>query len=148
MFDAVYHTYDRVRASTILFTAVLAASARFFRPDLAENLHSRADTLILRAVLGGLHDLQLVQAILVLVYWKRTPDDRTAYVRIGLACRLLCELRIAFPTPHLMNPMSDEEERRQVDSERTMYSELSPEDNNQPFLFYFADPPLPDACCQ
>lgn len=121
LFDPIYHTYDRVRQSSPLFTAVIATACRFFRPDICLLVESLADTLISRAFMQGDYDLQFIQALLVLVYWRR-KEDRTTYAKVGLACRLVAGLRIHFPSRDPV-PTTEEEHRRQLDHERTLFSE-------------------------
>ncbi|OCF34416.1 hypothetical protein I316_03930 [Kwoniella heveanensis BCC8398] len=116
-FDPAYTTYERARSSPALFTAMLFASARFFRPDISPTLRSHAEVLVNRAVTEGVFDLPTIQALLVLAYWK-LPKDGTAYIKLGIAIRAACQLRLwkkrAGPLPQ------DEEEARAVlDRERT-----------------------------
>ncbi|TXT07085.1 uncharacterized protein COLE_06416 [Cutaneotrichosporon oleaginosum] len=117
IFDPLYHTYERVRASPTLFAAVIAASARFFHPSLAEITLDLAETNIGRALRRDDIGIPLVQALMVLVYWKSIAD-RSAYHKIGLAIRLLAQLRISWDTDREFT--SIEAERAQVDAERTM----------------------------
>lgn len=99
------------------------ASARFFAPNVADALFEMASTMANRALQAGTVDLALVQALLVLVYWKK-PKDPTAYHKLGLATRLMCQLRVEWdvnPDPSV--PI--EQERAKVDAERTSYNAFS-----------------------
>ncbi|BEJ17367.1 hypothetical protein CspHIS471_0607680 [Cutaneotrichosporon sp. HIS471] len=72
----------------------------------------------------GTYDLTLVQAVSVLVYWKH-PNDRTTYQKMGMAVRLVHELRLtstANPARSLKNGVTDEDDRRKADIERTVFS--------------------------
>ena len=81
------HTFDVVKRSAILFSSILAVSAKFFRPALYRHLHSHAQMLLSRATGAGECDIGIVKAILVLVFWKN-PTDKSAWIKIGTAIRL------------------------------------------------------------
>ncbi|GAA5989636.1 hypothetical protein JCM10908_000563 [Rhodotorula pacifica] len=119
LLDHRLHTFEYVRTtSSILFTAMLATSAKFFRRDLYERLLAHAQTMVTRAMGGDVEpDTGLIQAVLTLVYWK-APQDKQAWTRIGYAIRLGYQLgvhhRRTTPLP------SDEYEARVLlDRERT-----------------------------
>ncbi|WVF68310.1 hypothetical protein IAT40_003075 [Kwoniella sp. CBS 6097] len=116
-FDAAHTTYERARSSPSLFTAMLFASARFFRPDLSPTLRSHAEVLVNRAVTEGLFDLPTIQALLVLAYWK-LPKDGTAYIKLGIAIRAACQLRLWKKRTGPL-PAGEEEARAVLDRERT-----------------------------
>jgi hypothetical protein len=78
-------------ASPILFTSILTAAAKFFRPEVYPMLHSHAQTLLNRAMANGDCNLYIVQAVLILIHWK-TPTDRSAWVKLGFAIRLSYQL--------------------------------------------------------
>lgn len=127
LFDPHYHTFERVRASPILLTAILYAAGLFFRPEIAGSLRSLAENYMARKMHSGDYDLTLVQAILVLVYWKH-PNDRTTYQTIGVAARLSAELRLQPFTHSVGAPLAattEEEERKRADIERTVQSEYA-----------------------
>ncbi|PRQ76468.1 hypothetical protein AAT19DRAFT_13490 [Rhodotorula toruloides] len=76
------------RTSPILLSAVLAVSAKFFRKDLYPQLLQHAQQLVMRAMGGdGSDGIGLVQALLILCYWKE-PMDSSAWLKIGYAIRL------------------------------------------------------------
>jgi len=59
------------KTSTVLFTAILAVSAKFFRKDLYQSLLLSAQQLVVRGTGEGTNiHIGLVQACLLLVYWK------------------------------------------------------------------------------
>lgn len=124
LFDAQYHTYDRIRKCGVLLSAIMYAASRFFRPDIEETILNLTEHMICRAYMQGNYNLQLVQAICVLVYWKH-PRDRTFYQKLGMAARLVAELRYSWPTDLAAQQpaTSEEEERQRVDIERTVHSE-------------------------
>ena len=71
------------RTSTVLFTSILAVSAKFFRPDIYQTLLLAAQQLVVRGTGEGTHvHIGLVQACLLLVYWKQ-PTDSSAWIRTG-----------------------------------------------------------------
>jgi len=111
-----------MRAFPPVFTAILATAARFFRPDLKDQLTLLNESLVMRALLSGDHNIELIQALMVMIYWRRQPDDRTMYVKLGMACRLLSELHIEWPQGPIHLAQTEEEQRRRVDRERTFYS--------------------------
>ncbi|GMK56152.1 hypothetical protein CspeluHIS016_0212080 [Cutaneotrichosporon spelunceum] len=117
IFDRHFHTFERVRSSSPLFTAALFVAVRFFRPELTEVILDLAETNINRAMRRSHVHIPLVQALLLLVGWKR-PQDRSAYYKIGLATRLLAQLRVSWDTTREFT--SVDEERAHVDMERTM----------------------------
>lgn len=73
--------------SSILFSTVLASSARFFRPDLHPHLVSHASTILDRALHAGQADTGIVQSLMLLTYWKE-PADSSGWMKIGMAIRL------------------------------------------------------------
>ncbi|KAL1407870.1 hypothetical protein Q8F55_007306 [Vanrija albida] len=124
VFDHRYHTYERVRGSPVLFNAVMYAASRFFRPHIADWCLDMAETAISRAMRNADIDLPLVQALLTLVYWKR-PKDPTAYYKLGLATRCICQLGVKWQIDDWdpSTVASDEDkERAKVDAERTAYT--------------------------
>lgn len=71
LFDKHLHTVEFARStSTVLFTTLLAVSAKFARPDLYTVLRSHAMQLIGRGIMDGRATLGLIQSILCQIYWK------------------------------------------------------------------------------
>ncbi|BGP08619.1 Protein priB [Rhodotorula toruloides] len=89
LLDPHLHSLDFIRrTSPILLSAVLAVSAKFFRKDLYPQLLQHAQQLVMRAMGGdGSDGIGLVQALLILCYWKE-PMDSSAWLKIGYAIRL------------------------------------------------------------
>lgn len=123
LFDHQYTTYDYAVQHPALFSAIMYATTRFFRPIIADTCLDLAETCISRITRSGTVELSFVQALLVLVYWKR-PTDQTAYFKLGLAARCVCQLGFKWKIHH-SSWASIEEEREQVAIERTMYSECA-----------------------
>jgi hypothetical protein len=73
--------------SSVLFTAILAAASRFFLRELHSPLLAHAQTLLNRATSVGECETGIIQALLILVYWK-SPTDRTAWLKIGMSVRM------------------------------------------------------------
>jgi hypothetical protein len=120
--SSIVHTTDYLRnTSPILFTAVLAASSKFFRRDIHTSLMSHCQSILNRAISTGVCELGLVQALMIMVYWK-APDDRSAWIKIGLAIRLAYQLRLHLAyTPHRPLPADDFQARRVLDGERVWF---------------------------
>ncbi|ORY90308.1 hypothetical protein BCR35DRAFT_299935 [Leucosporidium creatinivorum] len=118
LLDPHLHTVDYVRqTSPILFTSILAVSAKFIRPQLYPSLLMAAKQLVGRGIIDGQVSVGLVQSLLLQVYWKE-PEDCSAWLRVGEAIRMGYQL-------HLHNrrttslPEDDLEARQIVDRERT-----------------------------
>jgi hypothetical protein len=61
------HTAKYTRKRSLpLFTAVLAISSKFFRPELYENLLSIANKLVGQAIFDSVCAIEIVQAICML----------------------------------------------------------------------------------
>ncbi|KAM0753993.1 hypothetical protein T439DRAFT_353737 [Meredithblackwellia eburnea MCA 4105] len=117
--DRYLHTamYTRT-ASTVLFTAILAASAKFFRRDLYSNLLSHAQQLVGRAMIETLSCVEVIQAICILVYWKE-PHDTSAWMRVGWVTRLGYQLRLHALRETPLPSDNELEARKIMDRERT-----------------------------
>ncbi|GAA5990717.1 hypothetical protein JCM10908_003202 [Rhodotorula pacifica] len=119
LLDVHLHTFDYVRTqSSVLFTAILATAAKFFRPDLYQRLLAHAQSIIARAMGGDIEpDIGLLQGILLLVYWKEGMDS-SAWMRVGYAIRLGYQLRL-HRKRHEPLPANEHEARVLLDRERT-----------------------------
>lgn len=115
------HTTEWVRSSsTVLFSAILAVSAKFFRPALYPTLLAHAQQLVTRGIADALSQIGLVQALCLLVYWKE-PEDNSAWMKIGLAIRLGYQLRLHTRRRSERLPSVELEARMVLDRERTWY---------------------------
>ncbi|KAL1406130.1 hypothetical protein Q8F55_007813 [Vanrija albida] len=121
LLDPAVHTarYTR-RASLHLFAAVLAVSSKFFRPDLYETILGIANTLVSAAIAGCVAQIELVQAICLLHYWKK-PTDGSGWLRLGHAIRLGYALDLHLPRSGPL-PSDEREARLAIDRERTWIS--------------------------
>ncbi|GAA5913502.1 hypothetical protein JCM6882_002380 [Rhodosporidiobolus microsporus] len=118
LLDLHLHKVDYVRrTSTVLFTTILAVSAKFFRPDLYASLLASSRQLIGRAIVDGKASVGLIQAICISTYWKQSHDS-SAWLRVGLAIRMGYQLNLhAQRTTPL--PVDEFEARLILDRERT-----------------------------
>ncbi|GAA6009006.1 hypothetical protein JCM10207_004062 [Rhodosporidiobolus poonsookiae] len=119
LLDHHLHTAEYVRStSTVLYTAMLAVSAKFFRQDLYPSLLLSAQQLVTRCMGGdGELDIGLVQACLLCSYWKE-PFDSSAWLKIGFAIRLAYQLRLHHKRKGPL-PANEHEARVLLDRERT-----------------------------
>ncbi|GJN88061.1 hypothetical protein Rhopal_001017-T1 [Rhodotorula paludigena] len=119
LFDRHLHTPEYVRStSTVLFTAILAASAKFFRPDLHAQLLLTAQQLVTRSMGGdGEPHIGLVQSLLILTYWKE-PLDTSSWLKVGYAIRLGYQLGL-HQKRYTALPANEHEARIVLDRERT-----------------------------
>ncbi|GAA5877436.1 hypothetical protein JCM16303_003331 [Sporobolomyces ruberrimus] len=119
LLDRKLHTPEFVRkSSTVLFTSILAVSAKFFRTDIYQTLLLSAQQLVVRGTGEGTNiHIGLIQACLLLVYWKQ-PQDTSAWIRTGFALRAAYHLglHVKRTTPL---PQDEHEARLQLDRERT-----------------------------
>lgn len=122
--DSPVHSFTYLREhSALLLSAVLAVTAKFFHKELYPRLGSHSQRLISRAVEQGTCTTAIVQAILIMVYWKE-PRDTSAWIKIGLAIRMGYQL--GFHTGNIPDtPLDDELAlREKLDRERTWFGEL------------------------
>ncbi|KAK4048244.1 hypothetical protein OIV83_004949 [Microbotryomycetes sp. JL201] len=118
LFDRHLHTVQWVREhSSVLFSTLLAVSARHFRPELYQSLQSQATTLVARGVFGSAFEIGLLQSLMLLVYWKE-PGDATAFLRVGIIIRLAYQLRLHTPRTTRL-PAGELDARMTLDRERT-----------------------------
>ena len=121
LFDPAYHTFERVRETSSLFTAILGVAARYRRPDLASPLLEHAERLMQRSLYDGQVDLAFVQTNIVMVHWKH-PDDKSAYMKLGMAFRAAAQLRLG-ATMFQPLPVEVTAARARLDRERTWLGE-------------------------
>ncbi|KAL6852084.1 hypothetical protein J3F83DRAFT_771692 [Trichoderma novae-zelandiae] len=122
--DPHLHTFFYVRQrSSFLFTTVLAMSAKTFNPIVYNALYDHAQDLYTESFRNGLKSTEIVQAILILTYWKQ-PQDTRAWTSIGYAIRMCMDMGwhklAAYSASSRVN--MDEARRREVRNiERTWY---------------------------
>jgi hypothetical protein len=75
LFDPALHTVAYVRSKCpLLFTALIMAGAKFFRPEIYRECQKLANDLAVRAFAEQWKRVEVVQAFACLTYWKE-PDD-------------------------------------------------------------------------
>lgn len=93
LFDPILHTLDYLRStSASLTSAILAMSAKFFRPDLHLPLLGHYHTTSSRALQADECSTALIQSLMVDVYWKQVKDV-SAWRKIGAAIRMGYQMR-------------------------------------------------------
>lgn len=121
LLDPTIHTATYTRGASLeLFTAVLAISCKFFRPEMYETLLAVANRLVNRAISDCVCAIELVQAICILHYWKK-PTDGRGWLRLGHAIRLGYQLDLHLPRRKRL-PSDEREARLAIDRERTWIS--------------------------
>ncbi|KAI0781282.1 fungal-specific transcription factor domain-containing protein [Trametes elegans] len=94
LFDPSLHSAEYVRRrSPFLFTTMLMASCKFFRPSLYPSVKRLAEELCAFAFIEGEQSVETAQAFACLTYWSETTDRRT-WSYIGMACRMALNLRL------------------------------------------------------
>ncbi|KAK7440278.1 hypothetical protein VKT23_017218 [Stygiomarasmius scandens] len=104
LFDPSLHSVHYVRSkSPFLFTVLLMAGCKFFKPDLFKPCQKLANEFATKAFSEGWKTVEVVQAFACLTYW-RDPDDNRTWTFIGYACRMAVELGlnryVAHPPPN------------------------------------------------
>ncbi|ORX34316.1 hypothetical protein BD324DRAFT_637509 [Kockovaella imperatae] len=119
--DPAIHNAEYTRSQSLqLFTAVLAVSAKFFRPELYERLLDMANSLVGQAIYANIYAIEIVQAICLLHYWKK-PIDSSGWLRLGHAIRLAYQLDLHLPRRQDFDD-NERQARFQIDRERTWIS--------------------------
>jgi hypothetical protein len=107
-----------------MLTTTLLSASGLRRPDLARQLLEHTDRLLFRNFGEGQITLAIVQTLLVTVHWKH-PDDRSAYMRLGLAFRAACQLQLGSTIGQPL-PSDETSARALLNAERTWLSERFP----------------------
>ncbi|KIV86244.1 hypothetical protein PV11_01867 [Exophiala sideris] len=111
--DPIMHTFAYVQTtSSFLLTAILTASAKSMNPAVYPALKDHAETLFSRSFRRGQKSAEVVQAILILTYWKELDDTR-AWLSVGYAIRLSMELGW-----HKLSKVQHENDHVKTDLER------------------------------
>ncbi|KAF9070312.1 fungal-specific transcription factor domain-containing protein [Rhodocollybia butyracea] len=107
LFDPSLHSVSYVRTkSPFLFTVLLMAGCKFFKPKLFQQCQTLANEYAFQAFKEGWKSVETVQAFACLTYWK-DPDDNRTWTFIGYACRMAVELGL---NRHIPNPLHNETE--------------------------------------
>ncbi|KAG8920741.1 hypothetical protein FRC01_000614 [Tulasnella sp. 417] len=85
LFDEKLHTVQYVRSrSSFLFTVLMMAGCKFFKPELFKSLQKMSYVFASRALDEQWKGLEIVQAFCCMAYWKEPEDNRT-WTYIGYA---------------------------------------------------------------
>lgn len=75
LFDPALHSVAYVRSKCpLLFSTLIMAGAKFFRPEIYRDCQKLANDLAVRAFADAWKRVEVVQAFACLTYWKE-PDD-------------------------------------------------------------------------
>lgn len=86
LFDPALHTVPYVRSKCpLLFSTLIMAGAKFFRPEIYKQCQKIANDLAVRAFMEGWKRVEVVQAFACLTYWKE-PDDNVRALQCHQAC--------------------------------------------------------------
>ncbi|KAF7440887.1 hypothetical protein PC9H_001236 [Pleurotus ostreatus] len=104
LFDPELHSVSYVRSRCpFLFTTLIMAGCKFFKPQLFDKCKRLANEFAVRAFAEQWKRVEVVQAFACLTYWK-DPDDTRTWMFIGYACRMAIELGlnryVARPPPN------------------------------------------------
>jgi hypothetical protein len=97
--------------STLLFTSILAASAKIVWPEVYRPLIDVANDLLYEAMRDGMRTVELIQAISILAFYKEA-EDATSFRKVGYAIRLAFELDLHVPKQRPLP--NDETEAREI----------------------------------
>ena len=91
-FDPSLHSFIYIQQkSPFLLSAILSASSKAFHPPLHSQLQAHAEKLLGKAFSQGEKSVEVVQAILVLTYWKE-PEEARTWLLVGYAIRMFIEM--------------------------------------------------------
>ncbi|KAH9857745.1 fungal-specific transcription factor domain-containing protein [Lenzites betulinus] len=94
LFDPSLHSHEYVRSrSPFLFTAMLMACCKFFKPAIYPEVRRLAEQWSIFTFAEGIETVETVQALACMTYWKE-PTDRRTWSYIGMACRMAVNLRL------------------------------------------------------
>lgn len=120
--DPCLHTLDYVRqTSSFLFVVILAAASKLLHVSLFPPLYSHAEGLLLESFRRGSKSVEVIQALLILTYWKK-PDDSRAWLSVGYAIRMALELgwhQLGSDKMRCPSDMPQRQARKQRNVERT-----------------------------
>ncbi|KAI0062206.1 hypothetical protein BV25DRAFT_1804251 [Artomyces pyxidatus] len=104
LFDPALHSPEYIRSkSPFLYTTLLMAGCKFFKPESFKACQKLAHEFGVRAFAESWKSVEVCQAYACLMYWKEPEDTRT-WTYIGYACRMAVELGlnryVATPPPN------------------------------------------------
>ncbi|KAI1023770.1 hypothetical protein LB504_004986 [Fusarium proliferatum] len=122
--DPYLHTFSYVRSkSAFLLSSMLAMSAKAFNHVLYTKLYDHAQDLFSNVFRRGSKSVEVVQAILILTYWKE-PQDTRVWTSVGYAIRICMDLgwqKLSACSPGASTSPSEMERRERRNVERTWY---------------------------
>lgn len=84
LFDPALHTPDYVRSKCpFLFTVLIMAGCKFFKPESFKPCQKLAHEFSVRAFAENWKSVEVVQAFACLTYWKEPEDTVSASTRTG-----------------------------------------------------------------
>ncbi|KAF5648061.1 hypothetical protein F52700_1275 [Fusarium sp. NRRL 52700] len=122
--DPHLHTFPYVRSkSAFLLGSMLAMAAKAFNHVLYTKLYDHAQDLFSNVFRRGSKSVEIVQAILILTYWKE-PQDTRVWTSVGYAIRICMDLgwhKLAYcrSASSMTDAEAQRRERRSI--ERTWY---------------------------
>ncbi|CAE6444602.1 unnamed protein product [Rhizoctonia solani] len=120
LLDPTLHTPIYVRRrSRVLYTAILAAACRFFKPTHFKPVHDLAQLLLGRALSDGISSVEYIQALSIMTYWKEAEDTST-WRKLGLAIRMAFELNLHIAKVEPL-PCDELQARERLNDERTWF---------------------------
>ncbi|KAI1790697.1 fungal-specific transcription factor domain-containing protein [Ganoderma leucocontextum] len=119
LFDPALHSPDYVRShSPFLFTTMLMACCKFFCPASYPAVRRLAHEWCVYTFAEGTENVETVQALACMTYWKE-PADRRTWTYIGMACRMAVNLRLNRYVGHRQMNESTEQLLERRNRERT-----------------------------
>ncbi|CAJ0554906.1 Ff.00g134190.m01.CDS01 [Fusarium sp. VM40] len=122
--DPHLHTFSHVRQkSAFLLSAVLSMSAKAFNHALYNKLYEHAQHLYVEVFRRGSKSVEIVQAILILTYWKE-PQDTRVWTSVGYAIRICMDMgwnKLSPCSSQVSAAQSEMERRERRNIERTWF---------------------------
>ncbi|KAF4415817.1 hypothetical protein FACUT_13086 [Fusarium acutatum] len=123
--DPHLHTFPYVRSkSSFLLSSMLAMAAKAFNHVLYIKLYDHAQDLFSNVFRRGSKSVEIVQAILILTYWKE-PQDTRVWTSVGYAIRICMDLgwhKLAYYRSASNMAESEAQRRERRNIERTCES--------------------------
>ncbi|KAF5579102.1 hypothetical protein FPCIR_11242 [Fusarium pseudocircinatum] len=123
--DPQFHTLPYVRSkSAFLLSSMLAMAAKAFNHVLYMKLYDHAQDLFSNVFRRGSKSVEIVQAILILTYWKE-PQDTRVWTSVGYAIRICMDLgwhKLAHCPSEAVTTESEVQRRERRNIERTCIS--------------------------
>jgi hypothetical protein len=99
LFDPALHSVTYVRSKCpFLFTTLIMAGCKFFKPDIFKPCQKLANDFAVRAFAEAWKRVEVVQAFACLTYWK-DPDDNVRRLPLALMGHLIFSFISSAPGP-------------------------------------------------